>query len=328
MANQSLIGPEVWRSLAAAQPPRPVVADANALFQDALRHAREGFSVLTFLAEHGSIVILTSGHVPSKARQHLPRMAKGSKIAEELVMGVWERVYEPLVRFIDVPTSLCSTDPRIEAIGDPEDVPFAQLAVAVAPCLFLTRDHHLLDAQIGTERWVDALVILGGLIELELAFYGSAKFVLSLGYVVARMLGDGVRLLCQSPVAFGAAIGACVLLLADPGRDPDHGVRGVGRALRKGGGDLLEAVGPRFEQQVEAQATLAAMLVAPMAPSPPEAICARQLAVSRGALGCADLLPALRLAGYGYVQTDLERNLAAHPSFVLSARGWMLGRPT
>lgn len=297
MAHQSLIEPEVWRSLAAAQPPRPVVADANALFQDALRRTRDGFTVLTFLAEQGSIVILTPGHVPSKARHHLPRMATGSKIDEELVMGVWERVYEPLVRFIDVPASLCSTDPRVEAIRDPEDVPFAQLAVAVAPCLFLTRDHHLHDAQIGTERWVDALLILGGLIELELVFYGSAKFAVALGYVVVRMLGDGVRLLCRSPVAIGVAIGACVLLLADGGHDLDHGVRRAGRALRKGGGDLLEAVGPKLEQQAEAHATLAAMLVAPMAPSPPEAICARELAVSRGALGGADLLPVLRLAG-------------------------------
>lgn len=323
MANQSLIEPEVWRSLAAAQPPRLVVADANALFQDALRRTRDGFTVLTFLAEQGSIVILSAAHVPSKARRHLPRMATGSRIDEELVMDVWERVYEPLVRFIDVPASLCSTDPRVAAVRDPEDVPFAQLAVAVAPCLFLTRDHHLHDAQVGTEMWVDALIILGGLIELELVFHGGARLALALVYLVARMLGDGVGLLHRSPVAIGVVVGACVLLLADP--DLGHRVRRAGGALRKGGGNLLEAVGPKLEQHAEAHATLAAMLVAPMEPTPPEAICARQLAMSRGALPAADLLPVLRLAGYGYAQTDLELKLSAHPSFVSSARGWVLG---
>ncbi len=326
MAKQTLVEPEVWRSLAVVQPPRPVVADANALFQDALRRTRDGFTALTFLAEQGSIVIFTPTHVASKARQHLPRMAEGSKIDEGLVMGVWQRVYEPLVRFVDVPPCLCSTDPRVEGVRDPEDVPFAQLAVAVAPCLFLTRDHHLRDARIGTESWVDALLILGGLIELELVFYGGTRFAMALGYLVARMLGEGARLLSRSPVAIGVTIAACVLVLTTVGRDHDLGIGKAGRTLRKGGENLLDAVGPLLEQQAEAHATLATMLVAPMEPTPPEAICARQLAVSRGALGCADLLPALRLAGYGYVQADLERNLAAHPSFVSSTRGWLLGQ--
>lgn len=328
MANASsqLLSPEAWRSLSAAHPRHPVVADANALFQDTLRRATDGFTTLTFLAEHGPILLLSAEHVRSRAEEHLPRMAADAGVDEELVMQTWRTVHEPLIRFVEIPASLCSTDPRVEAVRDPEDLPLAQLAVAVAPCLLLTRDHHLHDAQIGTERWVEALLVLASLIELELAFHGSARFALALGSLIARTLIEGTRLLFRSPLVVGLALGTGLLLLSDGGGRLDRSLRRASRTVKTAGGQILEAVTPHLERRMQAQASLAAMLVAPMPQAPPEAICARELAISRGALDAAVFLPALRRAGYEYELVALKQELAAHPAFAPATEGWALGK--
>jgi hypothetical protein len=324
--STALLFPEAWGSLSASHPRHLVVADANALFQDTLRRATDGFTAMTFLAERGSITLLSAAHVPAKAQEHLPEMAADAGISEELVMGTWRTVHEPLTRFVSVPASLCAKDLRVAAVRDPEDVAFAQLAVAVGPSLLLTRDHHLHNAGIGTEQWVETLLILGSLIELELVFFGSTKLALACGYLLAKMAVEGVRFLCRSPVAFGVALGAGVLLVSQDRQSLARHTTKARQSLATASSRALDLVAPHFERRLEAQAHLGTTLVAPMDPSSAESICARELAISSRGLGAADLLLPLRRAGYDYALADLESKLAAHPSFIPEGEGtWVLG---
>jgi hypothetical protein len=323
--SRSLLSNEVWRSLAGPRPRHLVVADANALFQDTLRRATDGFTAMTFLAEHGSIALLSPVHVPAKARERLPKMAADAGLSEAAVMETWSTVHEPLIRFVDVPASLCADDPRVVAVRDPEDVAFAQLAVAVGPSLLLTRDHHLHEAGIGTEQWVEALLILGSLIELELAFFGGTRLALAGGYVIASMTAEGVRLLCRSPVALGLALGAGVLVVGQDRQSLARRVTKGRRSLAVAGERLLDLAEPHLERRLKAREHLGTTLVAPMDPRPIDAICLREVALFPGGLETDDLSNAVRRGGHDLPRAGLEARLAAHPSFALEGERWSLG---
>jgi len=137
--------------------PHPVIADMNVLFQDVQRRRKSGFTALSFLARHRAINLLTSEHVRAALARKLT--AKSSAPAADL--RVWHREYLGFVRFVHVPEDMCAGHPQVEAIGDSEDGPFARLAIATAPSLLLTRDHHLLDVGLGSDRWGETLTILG-----------------------------------------------------------------------------------------------------------------------------------------------------------------------
>lgn len=210
-------------------------------------------------------------------------------------------------------------------MNDEEDIPFAQLAIAVGPSLLLTRDHHLHDAGIGTERWADALVLLGTLIELELVFYGSTRLMLNLTYLLAKLASEGLRVLFRSPVALGLALGGSTLLLRGGPEALGRRAHNARRALGAASNRALDLAKPHFERRDEAQELLGTALVAPTDDPPPDAVCARELAISRRGRDSHELLMALRRAGYSYGSVELESNLARHPSFVELEGIWKLG---
>lgn len=324
-SSATLLPPGAWTALPISHPLHPIVGDANALFQDTVRRARGGFTALTFLAEHGSVALLTVEHVGVKAQERLPEIAADVGMSENLVMETWSTVYEPLIRFVSVPRSMCADDPRVASVNDAEDVPFAQLAIAVGPSLLLTRDHHLHDAGIGTGRWADALVLLGTLIELELVFYGTARLMLNLAYMLAKLTSEGLRFLWRSPIALGLALGASTLLLREGPEVLNRRAHGARRVLGAAGNRALDFAAPHFERREEAQELLGTALVAPMEDPPPDAVCARGLAISQRGRDSHELLMALRRAGYSYGLAELESNLARHPSFVELEGTWRLG---
>ncbi|MGH2864397.1 MAG: hypothetical protein ACRDJX_04015, partial [Solirubrobacteraceae bacterium] len=159
----------------------PVIADANVLFQDSLRYLQQPFTALTFLAHQEVITLLTCEHVRERM---LDLIVQKSKRPDEH-LRVWQQVYLPIVRFVAVPEAMCAGHPQIEAIVDPEDRPFARLAIATAPSLLLTRDHHLTDVGFGTSAWADILTVLGSFVELDASIHGSAHAAL----IAARLLG-------------------------------------------------------------------------------------------------------------------------------------------
>jgi hypothetical protein len=300
----------------------PVVADANVLFQDTQRYLKDGFTALTFLARHDVITLLTSEHV----RRRIPEIIDEKSRSPAQLHRVWRRVYLPLIRLVEVPKSMCAGHPQIDAIMDPEDDPFARLAVATAPSLLLTRDHHFSDVGLGTERWADALVILGSLVELDIGLYGTAHAVV----VVARLLGLFVswagQALASEPIAWiVVGAGTLALIMSDP-EETIRRVRGFAAAGRRGFSRLLELSEPAFERRELAEGKLQSLLEAPMRPRNVESVCARELATRRGLLSTEDLLSACHQAGHKLELTPLRRGLERHPSFTTpSADAWELG---
>jgi hypothetical protein len=278
----------------------PVVADANVLFQDTDRYVKTGFTVLTLLAQHDVITLLTSEHV----LQRLPEIIAERRIDPNSQLRAWRRTYLPLVRFVEVPDSMCAGHPQIEAVTDIEDRPFARLAVATAPSLLLTRDHHLSDVGLGTVEWADALTVLGDLVELDASIYGGAHAAL---------------------LALAAA-GIGVLLLLDNKDEALRRMRVIRAAIVDHGSRLLDASAPAMQRREQREGELASRLERPILPRSMESICARKLATQRFPGTTDALLTVCESTDSPVTRTGLSQFLRGHPSFTaLPDHRWELG---
>ncbi len=298
------------------------MADANVLFQDTQRYVRTGFTVLTLLAQHDVITLMTSEHV----RQRLPEVMAERNIDPSAQNRVWREVYLPLVRFVEVPDSMCAGHPQIEAIVDIEDRPFARLAIATAPGLLLTRDHHFSDVGLGTTQWADALTILGDLVELDASLYGTAHTALLLSRLLGLLSRWVWRGVASEPLLSIAAAGVGLLILLDNKDEVIRRARTVHAAIRGSGTRLLDAATPVLQRREETEGRLASRLEKPTLPRSIESICARQMATQRLPVTTEALLAACQAASSPVTRTQLLRFLREHPSFTSSsARGWELG---
>ncbi len=300
----------------------PVIADANVLFQDTERYARTGFTVLTLLAKQDVIALLTCEHV----RDRLPEIIAERGRNPSAQQHVWEEVYLPLVRFVRVPEAMCSGHPQIEAIVDPEDRPFGRLAIAVAPGLLLTRDHHFSDVGLGTEQWADALTILGDLVELDAALYGSAHTVVLLAWLAGQLVRGIWRALASEPQLSLAAAGLGLLLLIENKNDVIRRARAFGSAIQTSGTRVLDVAAPVLERRQDAEGHLTSRLERPSLPRSVESICARQMSTQRHPVTTEALLDACSSGGHKLVLPQFERFLRTHPSFTRTSAGaWELG---
>ncbi|HEY2536104.1 MAG TPA: hypothetical protein VGI24_03875 [Solirubrobacteraceae bacterium] len=302
----------------------PVVADANVLFQDTQRYAKTGFTVLTFLARNEVITLLTSEHV----YRRLPEIMSERAIDASAQRQAWKDTYLPLVRFVEVPDSMCAGHQQIESVVDKEDRPFARLAIAIAPSLLLTRDHHLGDVGLGTTEWADALTILGDLVELDVSLYGSAHTALILARVMGLLVQQLWRAAASQPLLSIAAAGIGLLLLLDNQEDVLRKARAARAVIRDRGSRLLEASTPVFERWEAAKGGVESRLEKPMLPRSIETVCARELATQRAAVTTEMLLSVCESVKPAMTKSELVAFLRAHPSFhgPPVQQRWELGR--
>ncbi len=317
------VGIELARHL---QPmlPHPVIADMNALFQDVQRHRKVAFTGLGFLARHEAITLLTSEHVRTALPERI--LAKSSAPAADTL--VWRRDYLPFVRFVHVPDDMCAGHPQVEAITDPEDRPFARLAIATAPSLLLTRDHHLLDVGLATtDRWAETMTILGSLIELDAAIYGTAHSALLLARLLGALASGAWRLVEAEPLLALALAGLAALYVALNPEQTLARLRSLNANLRTQASRLLESSAPAFDRRERLAGELSLRLLAPMLPRTLDRGCARELATRRTPLLTDHLLLACSASGRPSVSAaQLEAMLHRHPSFTPPGNGsWQLG---
>jgi len=298
----------------------PVIADQNVLVQDIFRYRSKRFSALTFLAQHEAITLLTAAH----ARSRIPEIIAEKSAAPAHDLQVWKSVYLPRVRFVEVPESMCAGEPRIESIQDLEDVPFARLAIATAPSLLLTRDHHLLKAGLGTKEWAEALKILGTLVEMDALMYGGAHGAVLAARLLGLLAARLWRAAAEAPILTAAvAVLGLLYALANP-TETIQAARRTIETVRTQGTRLLELSEPAFERKQDAEGELAGRLEAPILPRDLESACARALAVRPSPIGNKDLIDVLGEGSPAAVA--LARYLHGHPSFTsTSEEGWELG---
>jgi len=308
--------------------PHPALVDANAVIEDVLRRCRGPFTAMTFLPTRGFITLLAPTHVHGEVGEHLPRVAAMSGCSMELAMHVWETVYLPLIRFVDIPAADLD-DGRVRAVdgGDGDDTPFARLSLLMAPSVALTRDRHLTSAGIGDPDWLQTLLILGDLAELESTIWGGSRLLVLCAYLPVAGVANLGRQIMRSELALAFVLGLAVgtgLFLRPQLRAAASATR---ERLGPAVGVAIEATSRGFEHSKQTEAALHSRLVAVDAPPTAEMDTARLLAEQDQPRSSADIHAHLQQCGYGITLTGTRTMLRNHPSFVaVSGRGFQLGR--
>ena len=121
------------------------IVDTNALLSSVANDCGKGALVrsrLLRMADAGTAVLYAADHVYAEAYEHLPKVARWTKVPVPVMRARFEEHYLPALRFVTVDASQAD-DPQVLAITDPDDVPTGQLAKLIAPCVVFSEDRHL-----------------------------------------------------------------------------------------------------------------------------------------------------------------------------------------
>jgi predicted nucleic acid-binding protein len=305
----------------------PVVPDANLLFPDVVRYARGDFCALAYLAELGAIALFVPAHVHEMAREKVALIADDMGVDSSLALETWTEVYLPLLRFVHVRSDCLQDDERVLAVEDPEDRPFAQLAILLAPSLLLTRDRHLLRAGIGTSASADALIMLGTILELDAAVHGWAHAAFFVAALLGQVARGTARMITSSPVVVGM-FGALVAMTLTEWRGPAGRLAGdVRNGTKTAMARFAEMSTVVFEQRVAIDSELRPNLVQPTVARSAESTAMRVLATQRRPVSTARIALCLRSSGFRIGADELVRWLGEISAFeARSDDTWVLGR--
>lgn len=131
------------------------VVDANAILSSVGNDCRKGSwwrSGLLRMTDGGTAVLYAADHVYGEVYEHLPRIARWSKVPVEVLRARFEEQYLPLLRFVTVDMTGVD-DPVVLAITDLDDRPTGQLARLVAPCVVFSEDRHLRRPGLAPDDW-------------------------------------------------------------------------------------------------------------------------------------------------------------------------------
>ena len=131
------------------------VVDANALLSCVGNDCRKGTywrSGLLRMTDGGTATLYAADHIYGEVYEHLPKIARWSKVPVGVLRSRFETNYLPALRFVTVDTTDI-VDPQVLAITDPDDVPSGQLAKLIAPCVVFSEDRHLRKPGLAPEDW-------------------------------------------------------------------------------------------------------------------------------------------------------------------------------
>jgi hypothetical protein len=131
------------------------IVDANAVMSSVDNDCRRGDlwqSRLLRMADGGTARLYAPDHVYGEIYQRMPRIAKTSPVALDVLRLRFEERYLPAMRFVDVDMSSV-TDPQVLAITDLDDAPTGQLAKLIAPCVVFSEDKHLRKPGFAPPDW-------------------------------------------------------------------------------------------------------------------------------------------------------------------------------
>ena len=192
------------------------VADADALLSSIDNQCRTGRrSRILRLATSGTTKVFVEDHVYGETYRGMAKVARSSPVPEELFRRCLEDEYLPVLTWVERDADPL-TDARVGLVTDETDVPTAELASLIAPCVVLSGDRHLrrpgiapddwrlaaghgaeIDRAVGEQQGIvmaagsPALVVVGG---VKLAERVGIPWWLSL-----LLMGAGVAVLASSP---------------------------------------------------------------------------------------------------------------------------------
>ncbi len=162
-----------------------LVVDANILIRDACHRSEDPRgSALRRVIGDGHLAVCVTPEVISEVEAHLPRVASRRGRDPGTALALWHDDYRPRIAIrTERPAHSECADPRITALAvrDSDDVPTAELALALRCAAIISDDLDLVETGLAHEEWLDVIfaaertgqVLLAIEIGLELGEQGS-----------------------------------------------------------------------------------------------------------------------------------------------------------
>jgi len=318
-------------SLVRLAAPRLCVGDTCALMNEVLRFAHTGeLTSLLVALHHDTARMFISRHVFDEVAEHLSRRAVESGIEPTKALVIWQHLFLPVIRVVDVPATWGRKDRRVRGVltSDADDAPSARLAIALAPCYVITDDSDLIDNGFGTRSWLTSAHGFANYAQVEMgtdAAWGSTVLTTGLGAALVRGF---LRLPAGGQIA-AVLVGAAILFWW---RSSGRMVRNLG-ALKGTIATFVEGLTPLIQlvatRHCEAKVVWAQHSLPPAVEPTLEELVARILAMQPhpGGLLAGDVARALDIPGNLKKRTHAVRQILPRSSaFVEVSRGrWQLG---
>jgi hypothetical protein len=313
----------------------PIVLDADVLSRQVDYAVRRGYEPALFV--HASpaystftgVVLFATTRVYEEAVRRLPEIATRRAVPVQKVVGAWNELVVPRVRFVDM-TDLTVGDVRVAEVEalDARDAPTAALACVLAPAILLTdnRKHFRPFAIPATKSDAVAVDLFeagklaqgvgGALVIPQLAGLGMVEG----SKAVATKLGrDGA-------VVVGLlAVGALLVLLTS-GRG-----RRFGTGIKRAASDAVPLIAQAMEAGTSAGRRITGFAIAPGDTGGAVGLVARRLALQTPTMATPEIASNLRSAGYSFtdemcLEVATRRWLERTACFHEPRRGhWSLG---
>ena len=316
--------------------PLPIVVDADVLHRNIDYCLRKGWnpslldSASTDYTLFTGVVLFATARVQEEVESQLEEIAARREVAREDVVGVWNEVFLPRVRFVEISESDVE-DPRIEEVRTlhDADAATAALAVLLAPCIVLT-DNRKHFAPLGLRDTPTDTIALDA---HELSrYYRSANLMMIVPTITGAMAIEGskkiVSMIGREATALIALVllGAAVVLWRS---EPDGQLRQSAKHLAHGIGPPLTVAATRALDLTDQMSVLA--IEPPSSPDSALRFTAKILSTRQTVITTADISRRLRERDYRFTgpqaqATQARRWLLAQACFVEQRRGhWTIG---
>lgn len=198
------------------------VVDSDALLSSIDNHCRTNRpSRIARLARSDRVEVLAPDHVYGEVYDGFRKIAKSSPCTVEQLRSLFEEGYLPYIRWVKEDSAGFEGDDRIQAVLDIDDtdVPTAQLASLIGPCLVLSGDKSLTTPGFAPNQWRSAAGSAITMVTAEASSEGAAGAV---GMPVVGVVAGTVKLGNRFGVPWFLSVallgGSIALLLEDPTR--------------------------------------------------------------------------------------------------------------
>jgi hypothetical protein len=196
-----------------------IVADADALLSSIDHQCRTGWtSKILRLAESRTSVVFAEDHVYGEVYRGFEKISVWSGTPPYEMRACFEEEYLPVLRWVKTDGAGIS-DIRVAWVTDQTDVPTAELASLIAPCLVLSGDKSLRRPGFAPNEWRQAAThgteIVAGVQVQE----GGTLIV---GLPVAGVVGGGIELGKKVGIPWWGSVGIMALLAYLVLRSPDR----------------------------------------------------------------------------------------------------------
>jgi hypothetical protein len=316
--------------------PAPIVVDADVLIRNieyTINRRRAGALLAGASASYtlmSGIVLFATTAVAAEVFRHVPDVARRTGVRVADVAGVWNEVFAPRVRFVDV-GSVVTPDARVAAVRSlhEPDTPTATLVVLLAPAVLATDNRRHFKPLGLPDTKTDAVAI-------DVAYLGQFGRGITAGALIPTIAGAGVIEGSRTVIRSIGGEAATLLSLLLLGGALLYWQSNKAQALKNAIGQLASELGPplgtAMDEWLAASKRVAAFAVDRSEAPDALSVVARRLAVGQTAMSTTEIARELRMHDIRVTDERVRHKTATrawlkdHTCFVEHKHGqWTLG---